>query len=105
MGLPALRESKGPGGLAGKSAASEEEAAEAARKNKVKCELMNWHCANLEFANACLVENLSMKSWDQDDPYELPGAHCFIPGGCPAAHGSVHACPCVLLWGVLLRGL
>eukprot|EP00884_Botryococcus_braunii_P000714 jgi/Botrbrau1/10643/Bobra.53_2s0002.1 len=54
---------------------------EAEDKNKAKCDLLNWHCANLEFANASLVSSLSMRYWDQDDPYELHGAHCFIPGG------------------------
>ena len=42
--------------------------------------LLDWHMANLEFANAQLLQRLSMRSWDQDDPHELPGAHCFLPG-------------------------
>lgn len=43
--------------------------------------LMNWHLANLEYANASLLSKLSMAFWDQDDPYEMGGDHCFIPGG------------------------
>ncbi|KAM7252961.1 hypothetical protein ACFE04_025579 [Oxalis oulophora] len=43
--------------------------------------LLNWHLANLEYANATLMSNLSMAFWDQDDPYEMGGDHCFIPGG------------------------
>ena len=43
-------------------------------------QLLDWHIANLEFANAATVEQLSMRSWDQDDPHELEGAHCFLPG-------------------------
>ena len=43
--------------------------------------LLNWHLANLEYANATLMANLSMAYWDQDDPYEMGGDHCFIPGG------------------------
>ena len=43
--------------------------------------LLNWHLANLEYANASLMSNLSMAYWDQDDPYEMGGNHCFIPGG------------------------
>ncbi|CAK8534168.1 unnamed protein product [Lathyrus sativus] len=43
--------------------------------------LLNWHLANLEYANATLMSNLSMAYWDQDDPYEMGGDHCFIPGG------------------------
>lgn len=43
--------------------------------------LLDWHLANLEYANASLMSNLSMAYWDQDDPYEMGGDHCFIPGG------------------------
>ncbi|XP_043721421.1 lysine-specific histone demethylase 1 homolog 1 [Telopea speciosissima] len=43
--------------------------------------LLNWHLANLEYANASLLSDLSMAYWDQDDPYEMGGDHCFIPGG------------------------
>ncbi|KAF8411443.1 hypothetical protein HHK36_003993 [Tetracentron sinense] len=43
--------------------------------------LLNWHLANLEYANATMLSNLSMAFWDQDDPYEMGGDHCFIPGG------------------------
>ncbi|KAK9755173.1 hypothetical protein RND81_01G006700 [Saponaria officinalis] len=43
--------------------------------------LFNWHLANLEYANASLLASLSMAFWDQDDPYEMGGDHCFIPGG------------------------
>ncbi len=43
-------------------------------------QLLDWHIANLEFANAATVQQLSMRSWDQDDPHELEGAHCFLPG-------------------------
>ncbi|KAG9451478.1 hypothetical protein H6P81_011443 [Aristolochia fimbriata] len=43
--------------------------------------LLNWHLANLEYANASLLSDLSLAFWDQDDPYEMGGDHCFIPGG------------------------
>ncbi|XP_052191763.1 lysine-specific histone demethylase 1 homolog 1 [Diospyros lotus] len=43
--------------------------------------LLNWHLANLEYANATVMSNLSTAFWDQDDPYEMGGDHCFIPGG------------------------
>lgn len=43
--------------------------------------LLDWHLANLEYANASLMSSLSMAYWDQDDPYEMGGDHCFIPGG------------------------
>lgn len=43
--------------------------------------LLDWHLANLEYANAAPLVDLSMAFWDQDDPYEMGGDHCFIPGG------------------------
>ncbi|KAF7085989.1 hypothetical protein CFC21_089349 [Triticum aestivum] len=43
--------------------------------------LLDWHLANLEYANAAPLADLSMAFWDQDDPYEMGGDHCFIPGG------------------------
>lgn len=45
-------------------------------------QLLDWHFANLEFANAAQLEALSLSKWDQDDPNELDGAHCFLPGVC-----------------------
>ncbi|KAK8968971.1 hypothetical protein KSP40_PGU012336 [Platanthera guangdongensis] len=43
--------------------------------------LLDWHLANLEYANAASLSDLSLAFWDQDDPYEMGGDHCFIPGG------------------------
>nr|KYP48948.1 Lysine-specific histone demethylase 1 isogeny 3 [Cajanus cajan] len=43
--------------------------------------LFNWHLANLEYANAGLLSHLSLAFWDQDDPYDMGGDHCFLPGG------------------------
>ncbi|XVF83077.1 hypothetical protein PTKIN_Ptkin16aG0103600 [Pterospermum kingtungense] len=43
--------------------------------------LFNWHLANLEYANAGLVSKLSLAFWDQDDPFDMGGDHCFLPGG------------------------
>jgi hypothetical protein len=43
--------------------------------------LFDWHMANLEFANASPLAALSLAHWDQDDGFETPGAHCFVPGG------------------------
>ena len=44
-------------------------------------ELLNWHLANLEYANAGKLSDLSVAHWDQDDPYEMGGDHCFLAGG------------------------
>ncbi|KAL6764103.1 flavin-containing amine oxidoreductase-domain containing protein [Haematococcus lacustris] len=43
--------------------------------------LMHWHFANVEFANAAQLGTLSLRHWDQDDPYEMLGSHVFVPGG------------------------
>ncbi|XP_015581123.2 protein FLOWERING LOCUS D [Ricinus communis] len=49
--------------------------------NDEEMNLFNWHCANLEYANAGLLSKLSLAFWDQDDPYDMGGDHCFMPGG------------------------
>ncbi|GJN39697.1 hypothetical protein PR202_gb28832 [Eleusine coracana subsp. coracana] len=43
--------------------------------------LLDWHFANLEFSNAGCLSELSLAHWDQDDPYEMGGDHCFLAGG------------------------
>ncbi|KAD2804794.1 hypothetical protein E3N88_38171 [Mikania micrantha] len=49
--------------------------------NPEEMSLFNWHLANLEYANAGLLSKLSLAFWDQDDPYDMGGDHCFLPGG------------------------
>lgn len=49
--------------------------------NAEELNLFNWHLANLEYANAGLLSKLSLAFWDQDDPYDMGGDHCFLPGG------------------------
>ncbi|CAL9754074.1 unnamed protein product [Musa acuminata subsp. burmannicoides] len=51
-----------------------------ARKTEER-ELLDWHLANLEYANAGCLSDLSLAHWDQDDPYEMGGDHCFLAGG------------------------
>lgn len=43
--------------------------------------LINWHYANLEYANAANVDKLSLPYWDQDDGQEFAGAHAMLKGG------------------------
>ncbi|KAK9464394.1 flavin-containing amine oxidoreductase-domain containing protein [Lipomyces arxii] len=43
--------------------------------------LLNWHYANLEYANATSVRNLSLGSWDQDDGNEFSGKHTMVENG------------------------
>ncbi|XP_010268802.1 PREDICTED: lysine-specific histone demethylase 1 homolog 2 [Nelumbo nucifera] len=44
-------------------------------------QLLDWHLANLEYANAGCLSDLSVAYWDQDDPYEMGGDHCLLAGG------------------------
>jgi Flavin containing amine oxidoreductase len=43
--------------------------------------LMNWHHANLEYANAVSINDLSLGGWDQDVGNEFEGEHTEIIGG------------------------
>ncbi|CAF0983055.1 unnamed protein product, partial [Didymodactylos carnosus] len=43
--------------------------------------ILDWHCANLEFANAAPLSCLSLKYWDQDDEYEFSGCHLTVRNG------------------------
>ncbi|KAJ5638021.1 hypothetical protein N7490_007900 [Penicillium lividum] len=43
--------------------------------------LMNWHLANVEYANAARVNEISLSSWDQDSGNEFDGAHSHVVGG------------------------
>lgn len=43
--------------------------------------LMNWHHANLEYANAANINLLSLGGWDQDIGNEFEGEHCEVVGG------------------------
>ncbi|XP_057249900.1 lysine-specific histone demethylase 1 homolog 2 [Beta vulgaris subsp. vulgaris] len=50
-------------------------------KSDDESQLLDWHYANLEYANAGCLSELSAAYWDQDDPYEMGGDHCFLAGG------------------------
>ncbi|KAJ5138436.1 uncharacterized protein N7515_003284 [Penicillium bovifimosum] len=43
--------------------------------------LMNWHFANLEYANATNINRLSLSGWDQDIGNEFEGEHSQVIGG------------------------
>ena len=43
--------------------------------------LMNWHFANLEYANAANIDKLSLVGWDQDIGNEFEGEHAQVVGG------------------------
>lgn len=44
-------------------------------------QILDWHMANLEFANATPLSNLSLKHWDQDDDFEFTGNHLTVRNG------------------------
>ena len=45
-------------------------------------QLLNWHLANLEYANGVRrLEDLSLAYWDDDDPWEYRGQHALLPAG------------------------
>uniref|UniRef100_A0A182YJB5 Lysine-specific histone demethylase n=1 Tax=Anopheles stephensi TaxID=30069 RepID=A0A182YJB5_ANOST len=44
-------------------------------------QILDWHFANLEFANATPLSNLSLKHWDQDDDFEFIGSHTTVKNG------------------------
>ncbi|XP_078437487.1 LSD1-like2 [Wolffia australiana] len=52
-----------------------------AGRRREEREVLEWHLANLEYANAGRLAELSLAHWDQDDPYEMGGDHCFVAGG------------------------
>ena len=39
---------------------------------------VDWHVSNLEYANACPLDALSLRHWDQDDTYAYAGSHCVL---------------------------
>ena len=55
--------------------------------------LLNWHHANLEYANAVNVNELSLSDWDQDIGNEFEGAHCEIIGGYQQVARGLWHCP------------
>ncbi|CAB4063611.1 Lysine-specific histone demethylase 1A,Lysine-specific histone demethylase 1 homolog 2,Lysine-specific histone demethylase 1 homolog 1,Protein FLOWERING LOCUS D,Lysine-specific histone demethylase 1 homolog 3,Possible lysine-specific histone demethylase 1 [Lepeophtheirus salmonis] len=44
-------------------------------------QIIDWHFANLEFANATPLNNLSLKHWDQDDGFAFTGSHLIVRNG------------------------
>ena len=44
-------------------------------------QILDWHFANLEFANSTPLDKLSLKHWDQDDEFEFTGNHLIVGNG------------------------
>lgn len=43
--------------------------------------LLGWYWANLEYACACDLSCLSLRNWDQDDPFDFSGDHLILVDG------------------------
>ncbi|KAF2808537.1 lysine-specific histone demethylase 1 [Mytilinidion resinicola] len=55
--------------------------------------LLNWHHANLEYANAATIGSLSLSGWDQDIGNEFEGFHSQIIGGYVQVPRGLWQCP------------
>lgn len=55
--------------------------------------LLNWHHANLEYANAASVSQLSLSGWDQDLGNEFEGEHTEVIGGYQQVPRGLWQCP------------
>lgn len=55
--------------------------------------LLNWHHANLEYANAVSVNQLSLSGWDQDIGNEFEGEHSEVIGGYQQVPRGLWQCP------------
>lgn len=55
--------------------------------------LLNWHHANLEYANAVTVNDLSLGGWDQDIGNEFEGFHSEVIGGYTQVPRGLWKCP------------
>lgn len=55
--------------------------------------LLNWHHANLEYANAVSVNQLSLAGWDQDIGNEFEGEHTEVVGGYQQVPRGLWQCP------------
>ena len=54
---------------------------------------INWHIANLEYANATNYNQMSLKGWDIDVGNEWEGKHTMIIGGYQAVPRGLLHCP------------
>ncbi|XP_014559993.1 hypothetical protein COCVIDRAFT_13158 [Bipolaris victoriae FI3] len=55
--------------------------------------LLSWHHANLEYANAVSVNQLSLSGWDQDIGNEFEGEHSQVIGGYQQVPRGLWQCP------------
>jgi hypothetical protein len=44
-------------------------------------QLLDWHCANLEYGCAAHLDLVALHEWDQDDQFEFYGEHCMLENG------------------------
>lgn len=60
---------------------TEENAPSDSYLNPYDRQVLDWHFANLEFANATPLSLLSLQHWDQDDEFEFSGSHMTVRNG------------------------
>lgn len=61
--------------------------------NPLDHRLFNWHVANMEYANATSLHNLSLSLWDLDAGYEWEGQHTMVVGGYQSMARGLLQCP------------
>lgn len=47
----------------------------------VERQILDWHCANLEYGCAAHLDLVDLHEWDQDDQFEFSGEHCMLEKG------------------------
>ncbi|KAL3091816.1 hypothetical protein niasHS_004532 [Heterodera schachtii] len=57
--------------------------------NNTDKRILDFHLANLEYAIGAPLDKVSMKDWDQDDPYEFAGSHMTVKEGLGYLVGSL----------------
>ena len=63
------------------AAEAQEESEDTAEQLPLAEALLQWHWANLEYANGTQLHSLSNRWWDADDEYDFGGGHFLLPEG------------------------
>ena len=63
------------------AAFAEEDAEDTDAPLPLPAQLLNWHWANLEYANGTVLASLSNRWWDADDEFDFGGGHYLLPDG------------------------
>ena len=88
---------------AGEEEKQPQAAASGERDEATVRQLLDWHLANLEYANGARLKDLSLAHWDDDDPWEFRGKHAVLPLGFSALCEGLAADVRTLRKGVAVR--